>query len=514
MHPSRRLYLEATSPWGRTWIRRAAVATTVGLLTVWAFSALIGWALRGSVWGTLLLLAAIALTGASAYRLLRWWGARPGSGAGPARPAPDVPAGTPSEGTGNGDGSGSSLPKRSDDATATCRPLRDLSGRAAFLEDRDGTGKTPLLRALDAGYARAAWELLRLGADAKAVDDQGHGTALTAIHGWKDRHDLDTLAWLLRALIEAGADPGRADRHGRSALHVAVTHDYLPIVELLLEQGVDPGAADDRGITPLHRAVAGGAMEVAELLIDRGAPIDAPDANGARPLHWAMFHLTRRRQEELYRRKRLLARRLIQRGAEVDLLAAIGFNLEERVRHALEAGDANLDSAPRLFDCDPLGLAVSYADADLVRLLLEHGADPEGRSFGQPALVTAADRADPEIVRVLLDAGARVDAVDTAHSTPLHHSVARGAVEVAELLLQHGSDPEIENDRGQTPISMARSHPALSQLFPGADALSREARETEGVTLDSEAARSPAESERSTSEPATSIRFEIVAGPD
>lgn len=428
-----RLQLGAASPWGRRQLRRLGVVTAGGLAVLWAFVWLLRLAINGSLLGILVLTAAVVPGAWLARRLRARWPA----------------TGRAAEGD-----------------SPTFAPLCSLRDRGRLLEDRDDRGRTPLLRALDSGYARAAWELLGLGADGRAVDESGRGAVLFAIHGWERRKDEESLAWLVRALVRHGADPDATDRHGRSPPHAAITHGYPTVVELLLDEGADPNRADEKGVTPLHRAAAGGETAIAELLIDRGAELDPTDANGARPVHWALFHLTRRGQRELYHRKRLLARRLIQRGARVDLLTAIGFNLEERVRHILDEGGERLEAAPSLFECDPIGLAVVYAEADLVRLLLERGADPNGRAFGEPALVrSVAERGDPEIVRALLDRGADVNAHDASRRTALHHAVAVGSVEIAELLLRHGADPDAESDRGRTPISMAQSHEAMMEVL-------------------------------------------------
>ncbi len=47
----------------------------------------------------------------------------------------------------------------------------------------------------------------------------------------------------LRALLDAGADPGEQDKHGRTALYAAAAVGAPGPVSLLLSHGADPNAA-------------------------------------------------------------------------------------------------------------------------------------------------------------------------------------------------------------------------------------------------------------------------------
>jgi uncharacterized protein len=77
---------------------------------------------------------------------------------------------------------------------------------------------------------------------------------------------------------------------------------------------------------------------------------------------------------------------------------------------------------------------------DLTRVLLAHGASTTGE--GDPPLITAASHGEPEMVRILIDAGADLEATGTAapgSATALAHAVHYGIVPAVDILLAAGA---------------------------------------------------------------------------
>lgn len=100
----------------------------------------------------------------------------------------------------------------------------------------DSDGNTPLLTALiqdgrlkESSCVRA---VLDAGAD-PGQDDQSSFTLGRAAVSLVD-------AELLEELLEKGLNPNRTDADGRNALHWAAVYGYPPSVKVLLDQGVDP----------------------------------------------------------------------------------------------------------------------------------------------------------------------------------------------------------------------------------------------------------------------------------
>jgi ankyrin repeat protein len=90
------------------------------------------------------------------------------------------------------------------------------------------------------------------------------------------------------------------------------------------------------------------------------------------------------------------------------------------------------------------------------------GADPS-RASGQggftplhSAVATDAGTRDIEIVRMLLDKGADPNAKSQSGSTSVHTVAFTGDRESLDLLFEHGADPAITNNDGKTAADIAR----------------------------------------------------------
>ena len=115
----------------------------------------------------------------------------------------------------------------------------------------------------------------------------------------------------------------------------------------------------------------------------------------------------------------------------------------------------------------PLHLASAFSDADMVSLLVKHGANVKGKdSEGSVALHTAAALGRMDVTRVLIDAGSDVNARDANGNTPLHVSASSGKLEVVRLLLDKKADKAVNND-GVSPVGCAEAfgHKKVKRLI-------------------------------------------------
>jgi hypothetical protein len=124
---------------------------------------------------------------------------------------------------------------------------------------------------------------------------------------------------------------------------------------------------------------------------------------------------------------------LIRRGAIVDLTTAAATGRVENARGLVAA--ASDEERQRA-----LALAAQFGHVDIVRLLLDAGADPNrfspagGHSHATP-LHQAALAGHTDIARLLVERGARLDIADVLyHATPLGWAEHAGRHEVAEYL--------------------------------------------------------------------------------
>lgn len=108
--------------------------------------------------------------------------------------------------------------------------------------------------------------------------------------------------------------------------------------------------------------------------------------------------------------------------------------------------------------------AVKQGNHTRIQALLNAGADPNSREDNYPtALIFAADLNDDETVRLLIARGANVNAKGAYGQYALQYALnsyyyanAEKYPFVIEQLLEHGADPNLVNDAGQTSLERAR----------------------------------------------------------
>lgn len=111
----------------------------------------------------------------------------------------------------------------------------------------------------------------------------------------------------------------------------------------------------------------------------------------------------------------------------------------------------------REFD-DPLIRAVRAKDVNQVEFLLKHGANVNvlERTFSRDALnpIHLASEYGPiEIVKLLLDHGADVNTKTSFNATPLHFAAQGKYISIAKLLIDRGAQVDAKDNAGRTPLN-------------------------------------------------------------
>lgn len=139
---------------------------------------------------------------------------------------------------------------------------------------------------------------------------------------------------------------------------------------------------------------------------------------------------------------------------------SVSIQFPEIAKVLLEA-DAELVKCQDKFGKSPLHCAVEAGSEELVRLLLEYGADVNVRCHeGLTPLMNCCTQ-DPDgertgVMRILLEAGAIIDLTDyRGKRTALHVAVVSGNARAVELLIGAGADVNNIDKTLHTPLTLA-----------------------------------------------------------
>ena len=322
---------------------------------------------------------------------------------------------------------------------------------------RNADGSTPLQWAVDEGNLAEVKRLLHAGADVSLANDYG----ATPMSLAAEVGDPDMIGLLLEAganadspnpegqtalmavartgnvkaaqlLVDAGATvDAREHWGGQTALMWASARRHPEMMRLLIANGADvnarsavrdyqrhvtaegrPKNLDSGGLTPLLYAARENCLACVDVLLTSGADIDLPDPDDVSPLLVAIMNANWD-----------LARTLIDAGADVnewDLFGEAPLFTAVNLRSRIDGGRASID---------PMNKAKGL---DIVKLLLERGANPNMQLFFKPARARGP--------------------LNTRGATPLIRAANDGDLEAVTLLLEHGADPTLYMADRQTPI--------------------------------------------------------------
>jgi ankyrin repeat protein len=293
--------------------------------------------------------------------------------------------------------------------------------------------------------------LMQGGADArKGIWPHRDATSALAIARDREYHEIvAVIEEEERLRREEMSCPNSIVSPVQDQISVAISQgDHATAIRLLEADRSLIQACDRDGATPLHIAAQKTNTELVAWLLKRRANVHKQDLHGLTALDRAALAADPRNQGA--DQFPAIASLLREHGAAVTIRAAVALADVQRIRELVQAEPGLVRQVGR--NGGLLTIAVNHRHLEIVRLLLDLGADVDERtmleeleeptlSWGMP-LWYAALAGQLEITRLLLDRGADPNANVYASGWPLRNAWQHENQSVKRLLLERGAKPQ------------------------------------------------------------------------
>jgi ankyrin repeat protein len=351
--------------------------------------------------------------------------------------------------------------------------IKLLLEAGADADSPNADGQTALMEVARTGNVEAAELLVKHGAKVDAKERFGGQTALM----WASvrRHPE-----MMQFLISKGADvnarsidrdyqrhvtaegrPKNLDSGGFTPLLYAARENCLACVKVLLDNKADINLQDPDGVSPLQLAIMNTNWDLAKQLILAGADVNEWDMFGEAPLFTAVGL-----------RNQVGAKASIDPLNETNGVTIIRMLLDRGANPNMQLffRPANVKGSTNTRGSTPLIRAANSADMEMVKLLLERGADVNlMMADRQTAMMAVLAGRAPEpqalqLLQVLHDAGADINVIalinhreESRGGTALHYAVRKRYKEVIKKLAEWGIDMNAKDQDGLTALDYTQS---------------------------------------------------------
>ena len=238
---------------------------------------------------------------------------------------------------------------------------------------------------------------------------------------------------LIHKLIEEGKDPNALNSGKYLPLNIAVYLCNIDILKYLVANNSSVNKRNGFGRLPLHEAAmtnAPDAVNVIKFLLDCGGLPDMTDFKGETPLMTACYW---------------------GNANSVDILAA----------HV-----SNVNYQAAITERAAIHYAAMRDDVSIMKVLLEHGADPDlcDDDRETPLIIATRSNIIP-VVEALLATNCHLNYKGFMDYTALHWAVYSNHVTIVKLLLEHGASVNERNCLNRLPLHMAASCNAVESAW-------------------------------------------------
>ena len=322
----------------------------------------------------------------------------------------------------------------------------------------DLAGETPLMTCSRTGSAEAVNALLAHGADGSAKESARGQTALM----WAAAGGHSAV---VAALIAHHADVHARSKGGFTPMLFAAQNGDVATAKLLLAAGVDVNEPTPEYGSPLDLAAASEHEALALFLLEKGADPNVADIYGITPLHYSAQNGIRELTGYSYDGNRPAPPNMPEL---MKALLAHGANPNARIKKTIFVLPTRTTAAS-MVGATPFFLAAVSGDADSMRVLADHGANPMITNSGNvtPLMVAASGGAREderneeqekqafEAVKLAVQLGNDVNAASVLGQTAMHAAAGAGSDEMVQFLFDKGAKLDVRDRAGQSPWSLA-----------------------------------------------------------